>query len=249
MGKGKSFRIVTSSKNKLVSVNPGLKTQTERYISGQTKLRADRGAGEQEFWFLSRSEGNSYFMRRLSKHASYGKLLKKGELHPEIAYMMSFLAEPCANDLILDPFCGYGAIVEQLLKHFKCGCVYAADIDEAVLQSTIKKAKQYPEAKHEIFNCDVRQLIPKAGKESIDRIITDPPWGIYEMIADIKSFYREFLGIFTSLLKPRGIMVILTAQKEALLEALDETKAFTIAERHDILVSGKKSAIFKLVKG
>ena len=49
-------------------------------------------------------------------------------------------------------------------------------------------------------------------------------------------------------LKPGGCIVLLTAAKEALLHALNGTPELMLAERYDILVSGKKAGIFLLKK-
>lgn len=242
-----TFRLVISKENKLISIKPDLRCQIEHYISVKSRLKLERSKGDVEFWFLSRREGICYFMKRLSRHPSYDKILKRGELCPEIAYLMNWLAEPDKNDVFLDPFCGYGSIPEQRLKHFVFKYMYVSDINNNVLQHTRKKLRRILGLKCEILNSDVKTLEDKIGRESINKIVTDPPWGIYEKIDDIVGFYCDMLKVFGNILKPQGILVILSAKKEELLQAVKYTGVFNIVDRYDILVSGKKAAIFKAI--
>jgi tRNA G10 N-methylase Trm11 len=244
----RAFRIVTSHANRLVSVNEDLKRKMEHAIFKETGLVPNRSKPDVEFWFLYRNEGFSFFMRRLSKHASFDATLRKGELPPQLSYMLCWLSEPRKSDVVLDPFCGYGSILRQRTC-FPFEKFYAFDIkDEAARISKANITGQF------LKKCDVRKVdffaIFRCLKEaSVDTIITDPPWGIYEtlpMPAD--QFYGAMLWIFCRLLKPDGIVVLLTARHEEVAASIACVKEFIVMESSDVLVSGRKARVYKVKK-
>lgn len=244
-GGGKTFRVMTSVKNQLTSVPKGLKADLEQKIMTKTGLRVDRGLADQEFLVTVRTDGRGYFLKRLTRHKSYDKLLHKGELHPELAYMMCWLSAPDAGDLAVDPFCGYGAIPRQRANRFPFKKIYALDIDPGSLEYA-------EESLRGIDNLDMRpwdalklsELLP-AG--SVDAIITDPPWGIYQQPPEeLCGFYRRMLSQFCKVLRPNGTAVVLTGAKREFDKAVAESPGFREISRYDILVSGKKAALWSL---
>ncbi|MDR2447146.1 MAG: methyltransferase domain-containing protein [Treponema sp.] len=244
----RTFRIVTSNANRLVSVNEDLKRKMERVIFKETGLIPNRSKPDVEFWFLYRNEGFSFFMRRLSKHAPFDATLHKGELPPQLAYMLCWLSEPRKSDVILDPFCGYGSILQQRMR-FPFEKFYSFDIkDEAARISKSKIKGQF------LKKCDVRKvdfftISRRLKEESVDAIITDPPWGSYEelpMPAD--QFYDAMLRICCRLLKPDGLIVALTARNDEFALSASRIKEFAVVEVSDVLVSGRKARVYKIKK-
>lgn len=82
----------------------------------------------------------------------------------------------------------------------------------------------------------------------ISKIITDPPWGLYKDIKNITAFYALMMKEFVRVLKSGGIIVLLTARKNEFEKVLSKHKNLDLLEKYDILVSGKKSAIYKIKK-
>jgi tRNA G10 N-methylase Trm11 len=159
--------------------------------------------------------------------------------------MMCWLSRPKQGDVVTDPFCGYGSIPEQRLKHFPQADFYAFDISAEAVAST--RAKTGP-------GCHVRRaelrripdLLPETG---VDAVITDPPWGLYaETALPPENFHREMIAVFGKILKPGGIIIILTARKEELSRAAASSDCLVITGTIPVLVSGRKAAIFTLVK-
>lgn len=48
------------------------------------------------------------------------KKLNKGELRPEFSHLMCCCAKIGYDDIVCDPFCGFGSIPKQLFDNFKC---------------------------------------------------------------------------------------------------------------------------------
>ncbi|MDR0706308.1 MAG: methyltransferase domain-containing protein [Treponema sp.] len=246
--KVRTFRIVTSHANRLVSVNEDLKRKMERAISRETGLIPNRSAPDVEFWFLYRNEGFSFFMRRLSKRAPFDAAPHKGELPPQLAYMLCWLSEPRKSDVILDPFCGYGSILQQRMR-FPFEKFYSFDIkDDAARISKSKIDGRF------LKKCDVRTvdfftISRHLKEESVDAIITDPPWGNYEALPlPADQFYDAMLRTFYELLKPDGVIVALTARNGEFALSASRIQEFAIVEASDVLVSGRKASVYKVKK-
>lgn len=246
-GKARTFRLVASCKNQLVAVSKAAKSTAEKLIAAKTGLRLDRSLPDQEFWALVRDDGQAWFLRRLSRHRAYDKLLHPGELHPELAYMMCWLSSPGPTDVVADPFCGYGAIPQQRCLRFPFARLYASDAATGPLEITRQKLGGRPRVSIERRDAlTLSQALPGA----LDAIITDPPWGLYEQVGmDLEEFYRRMLEEFARALKPGGRAVILTAAKNELSAGIEAQSQLKLGARYDLLVSGKKAGLFLLIKG
>jgi hypothetical protein len=234
--KTQTFRIVTSVENKLVSVNDGIKSQLESIIASSADLAPDRSGSGYEYLFLLRSEGYAFFLKRLTYRAAHEKVLQKGELRPELCYMLNYITEPSPSDVVLDPFCGCGGIAAARALHFPCRAVYASDTD----LHRVKKAPRvvYREA-------DISKLHEWLPPASVNKIVTDPPWGLYDSDLDIEELYAVMFARFERVLTSDGVIVLLTAQKELTRRLLQEPRfKLGITQAFDILVSGKKAGVF-----
>jgi tRNA G10 N-methylase Trm11 len=244
----KTFRIVTSHANRLISVNEELKRKMEHAILMETGLIPNRSRPDVEFWFLYRNEGFSFFMRRLSKHASFDAALRKGELPSQLAYMLCWLSDPRKSDVVLDPFCGYGSILRQRM-HFPFEKFYAFDIKaEAARISKINVTGQFLK-KCEVRTVDFFAIFRCLKEESVDAIITDPPWGLYEALPmPAAQFYGAMMRICCGLLKPDGVFVLLTTRHDEVAASIACVKEFIVVEHSDVLVSGRKARVYKIKK-
>jgi tRNA G10 N-methylase Trm11 len=187
-------------------------------------------------------------MERLTKHRSFDKTLHRGELSPQLAWMMCWLSKPRKEDVVLDPFCGYGAIPGQRINRFPLKKMYAFDRDEGALKCTRSKLKG--EERCDIRKLDFRDIPSALPEKSVDTIITDPPWGMFEETdIPLEKFYAAMIRGFRRVLKDQGRVVILTAAKEEFLAALKASGGpgeLELRESLQVLVSGKKAGLFSL---
>ena len=245
----RTFRIITSYANQLTAIGENARRSAEYHIARQTGLRLSRSKSDVEFWFLYRSEGFSLFMQRLSYHSSFDKVLHKGELTPPLAYALCTAARLPKDALVMDPFCGYGAIPKACLADFPVRTCYAFDISDEALSYTRRAmtgiaAKRAVIRKRDVYT--LPSLIPAA---SLDAIITDPPWGFYERLPfHLPRFYADMLELFAAMLKPDGSITLLTAQTDLVKSIVEESNPLIIEETISALVSGKKASIFRLKK-
>ncbi len=240
----KNFRIVISKENALTKIDNHYLIKIENYFSVLLKLKIHRANPDLEIWIIIRSEGFTFIGIRISKHANYEKVLHKGELHPQIANIMCRMANIHPTDTVLDPFAGYGAIPLECANHFNAAKIFAGEKDKQVyflLKEKLLKTGVVVGKWDGLNNNSFTN-------GSIDKIITDPPWGQFREISEINTFYRQMLTESERLLKPSGLAVVLTAQKGVLVEQLKSVPNLTLNNRYDILLSGKKAGVFLIKK-
>ncbi len=152
---------------------------------------------------------------------------KSGMIPPKLAKMMINLANKEKDQVILDPFCGSGTILQEaiLLGYEK---VVGSDLSpEAVAGAKDNLAwlfKNYKidekKQKVEIFQQDVRTLSVKFPKKDIDAIVTEPYLGsprvrgfsinqIKSEISKLETLYLGALGEFQRIINRYGIIVII----------------------------------------
>ncbi|NUM36606.1 MAG: methyltransferase domain-containing protein [Candidatus Brocadiae bacterium] len=243
--KNKSFRIIASQENQTISVSSILMRNWEKKIQDLLGFSINRSKPDLEFWFLYRREGYGFFAMRLTSHTAYEKILEKGELRPELAYIMAALAQAHPEDILLDPFCGSGAIPFALAL-FPNKKIIASDNAKEKIHQLHLKAKL--EGKKIEVQCLDALELEKVYQNQINKIITDPPWGFFSMQSiDLEEFYSKMMKSFLSILKRNGKIVALIGKKDTFEKVLAKfSLTLEIAKKYDILVSGKKAAIYVL---
>lgn len=248
--RAKTFRIFSSIENSLVAIDKKPLGRLENRLEKLTKLRVEfnKKAADIEFWFLRRSEKIGFFMLRVTKNK---KKLEKGELRPELTNILCLLSKPKDDDVFLDPFCGSGAI--PLERSRICGYkgIFACDKNEEIVKKFKDEIKSIGSKKlnRSFFTKKVDFLSNSFDDGYFTTIVTDPPWGFFEKIDNIGKFYNDIISEMYRIIKPNGIIVLLTANRDEVIKSLENFRTkLKLLERFDILVSGKKSSIFKITK-
>jgi 16S rRNA G966 N2-methylase RsmD len=251
---GGPFRVRFSRENQFVSVDKSVMDYAEKFIARATGLHPDRFDPSIEFWYLVRREGKSIFAARISKKQSTEKYLEKGELRPEIVQLVTALARVGPEDrVLLDPFAGYGAIPEQLSRLQKGCVVYASDIDPELASHLARRFSGNSRVRVRVGDALDLSWIATA---SVDAIVTDPPWGFFDSDSykgerSIEKLYAGMLASFDRVLSPRGRALVITGAKNEFRDAVLASASFAFCAeetrfRTDILINGKKSAVFEL---
>lgn len=240
----KTFRVRYSVNNQFVSIDKSFTRKIEENIFRLTKAKIDRVNPQTEYWFIKRSENIGFFCRLLNKRKHTEKDLNKGELRPELAYLICMLGELSKDSTVLDPFVGYGSIPKQIKKHFPYKKILASDLSSSRIEELERKFRKDKNVQVAVRDAlDMQDIITS----SIDAIITDPPWGYYEDIGDMELFYKNMLREFCRVLKDNGMIVILSARKSE-FETASADLNLRLHKRIDTLVNGKKAAVYLLRK-
>lgn len=236
-----SFRVIFSNENQLSSAPTSLWMKLEKKISRETGSTVDRTNPDSEYWLIKRADSKCFFGKRITKHPDYANILGKGELRPEVASFMVYLSHPEKADVVFDPCAGAGGIIKSRLKSGFTRLI-ASDNDP---QRVSELKNKFP--KVEVKKLDVTQM-SEIPTNSIDKIITDPPWGNYEVKkGSVELFYQKMFQELTRVLKNKGVLVILTGQKDVADQEIPK-HPLNILEKYDVLVSGKKARLYKIEK-
>ena len=240
-----SFRTRFVRENQFEKIDKKLVIKVEENVLKRSKLKIDRVSPSTEIWFDIRREGFAFCGQLISKREFTEKNLNKGELRPELAYLMCCFAELKENDVIAEPFCGYGSIPIQLAKKFRFLHLYVSDIDEEKI-TALKEKKYFKQ--NDFVSVEVQDAfsLKQIKDNSVDVIISDPPWGFFEDVGDIALFYDKMFCSFKRILKNDGKMIILSARKDELKYAAEKNN-YKIIERVDTLINGKKACVYMII--
>lgn len=240
-----TFRCMFSDANRLCAINGGTRAQLERAIHS---ARVDRVSPQTELLLLRRTEGLILFLLRLSKREGTEKTLKKGELAPSVCAAMIHMVAPQPQDTFCDPFAGHGAVGIARLRACGCKQLLLSDTDPAM----VSHMQSQPSLRGRGVSISVKDAFAMdtwAEKASIDAIATDPPWGFFAPLPlPAQEFYSNMLAQFAWALAPGGRLCVLSANKEAFEQAQAEHPVFAFFPRVDLLVNGKKAALYPAVR-
>lgn len=197
-----------------------------------------------ELCLSRRHEGLDLCLLKLPREE---EAVAKGELHPPLARIMCLLAGLGPQDNFLDPCAGYGSILKARVGLGPFRKAMALDINAAMVEGLRNRFRAHPRRQC-IFvgQADALSLEGLRAGE-IDRLVSDPPWGLWEDIPDLGGFYRDLLSTASRVLAIRGKAVILSAVKTEMEAAIEASPLCTL-DRYDILVSGKKAGLWLLGK-
>jgi 16S rRNA G966 N2-methylase RsmD len=236
---GHFFRLMRLKSGAPQPLDTSERAKLETNINRDFGLLPNTHLARNDFYVIERDSLPAFLSLRLPKAKFKREKTAAGELKPELAHILCLAAGLKAKYKVADPFAGHGAIPLEAIRGFGCKQVLAVD------QNTIlPDRRNHPEILWR--EADSRHL-SFLEDNSLDRIVTDPPWGIYTEITDTATFYRGILNEFHRILKSGGVAVILTGWNE-FNETLEQISGFKIIGQWDILVSGKKATLFKMQK-
>jgi len=239
-----TFRVRFVNENQFAKVDKNIARRAEETVIRNSKLFLDRVSPSTEIWYSIRREGFAFCGQLISKREFTEKNLNKGELRPEIAYLLCCFTGVNDGDVVLDPFCGFGSIPIQLVKHFRFSKLFISDIDKKKIDFVSEK-KQFKNAQNINIRVSDAFSLNHIKDKSVNIIITDPPWGFYEDIGDVVEFYNKMFESFKRVLAENGTVVVLSARKEELEKAVGNSNLKIVKSLHT-LVNGKKAGVYKI---
>jgi 23S rRNA G2445 N2-methylase RlmL len=164
-----------------------------------------------------------------------------------IAYAMIVLSDIKKGESILDPMCGSGTIPMEAASLFKNKVkIIAGDIDERCVQGSIENARLNNLDKYiEFKKIDAVRLEDYIS--SVDKIITNPPYGVRIEKRNLKEFYKKFL-LSSAKVLDEGKITLITLKANMFRHILFNTRKYRIIHERVVEAGGIYPHIFVLQK-
>ena len=201
-----SFRLSFVKENDKVLIDANLKKAVEITLKKATKKSIFYASQEAELVFLSKTDGTNLFMKRLFDGIKLFN--EKYEIHLDEAFLINFLSEPNASEVVLDPFAGNGVLPYARAKFFKKANVIA-NTDDKVQSDNLKKlAKGLKDKSFSVLNYDF--LSENFPIRFIDKVVTNVCDLAYQKTFKANQFFAEF---FEKLFDLKVKIVVVTTSR------------------------------------
>ncbi len=243
--KASTFRIMVQKGSRLVHIPKEIQKKIITNVTHQTGLLFSPLKADMEIWFMLRTEGFAYCTIKFPSQFIQPTKTEKGELQPHLAYLLNVLSQPRHDDVYLDPFAGYGSLPYNRAKSFRYRKILAYDKDSVLVSALKKRLERFPTTYVELGDAF---RLTRVGDKTINKIVTDPPWGIYDTELEVDTgWFTGLLKEFQRVIIPGGIIVLLTGKPEALKAALPSFDTFSVKQEITTLVNGKKATVFVIL--
>lgn len=149
---------------------------------------------------------------------------KSGMLPPKLARIMVNLSQAQSNDILLDPFCGSGTVLQEALL-LGINKVIGSDISNKAVKDTqsnlewLTSSIPHLASRFQILHSDIQNLSEKL-KEKVDLIVTEPFLGpplkgnepfsrIKKVVQEESKLYLNSFQAFKKILQKEGKIVII----------------------------------------
>jgi tRNA (guanine10-N2)-dimethyltransferase len=149
----------------------------------------------------------------------------------KLARCMVNLAQPVAGDVVLDPFCGTGAM---LIEAGLMGCrVVGFDVQWRMVRGSLRNLKHFGVAADGVMMADVRQMPVR----QVDCIVTDPPYGrsAKTLGREVSDIVDDFLHVAADRVA-RGRRLCIAFPKGIRIARLAGDSGFKVVESHYVYV-------------
>ncbi|NSW58362.1 MAG: methyltransferase [Armatimonadetes bacterium] len=190
------------------------------------------------------ADNHACFGLRLSTDAMANRSAVSGvaSLRPTVARAMCLLSDPQPGQVVLDPMCGTGTILAERAPGLPQATLIGSDRWPPALAS----AGQTLSGAGACLLLADAQYLPLADA-SIDRIITNPPWGrrVGSHRQD-RRLYPRFLAEAVRVLKSGGLLVVLSLERRLMFDCLDALPELELLSRTLINIGGMQPSIYLL---
>jgi tRNA G10 N-methylase Trm11 len=147
-----------------------------------------------------------------------------GSMPPKLAKIMLNLSGAKVDQVIIDPFCGSGTMIQQALI-LGFSDIIGSDASPKAVEDTnknlqwLKSKIKFQSEKVKVIQCDARQLAKRLKNTEVDVVVTEPylgpplkgnepPVRIEQIVKELSSLYVDSFKSFVKLLKTQGRVVI-----------------------------------------
>lgn len=214
--KGRTGRLVTSKQANLSAV-----------VISKNKLLSENGAE-----IIIVNHNNNYFLGKTLAVQPFAELSERdygrpqrddhsGMLPPKLAQIMLNLSQTNKHELILDPFCGSGTVLQEALWQQRKNLI-GSDISNKAINDTQKNLSWLEQRYNlltnvKLLSASVLELFKFIKPNSISAIVTEPDLGRPDLnsknqkieIVRLEKLYIQSYQVFFNLLKPKGLVVMI----------------------------------------
>lgn len=212
LGPVRTVRIVTRMTARYPFPRQHLRDQAEARIAGMIgqRFRTVEESGAYELWITAGPRLLTVDLRltpESQRHRLRESPHREGGLRPAVAAALVRASRPLEGELFCDPFCGIGTIgFERSHYGLPYSGLLLGDRDSFAVSSTAMNFGRFHEPRR-ICRWDARRL-PLAD-DSIDSIVTNPPFGVKSRARDLPILYRDAFAEMGRVLSPAGRALVL----------------------------------------
>ena len=235
------YRLMFSEDGQLAGVPAGSRSRLEQAVSRATGGRFTPRGGGDEYWAITRRDlGEVLFCQRIPRPARSKP--PKGGLAPDLAELIVNATRPRADDVVLDPFAGSGALIAaRTTKPFRVAI--CSDLGYADGSAELLPGVEGTPGVRTLAD-DARSLV-SVPDCSVDVVVTDPPWGEFDQTnSEPETLLADALGSIRRVLRPGGQVAMLLSRRLA-----DQTvelwrqHGFERSRSYDLLVNGHPATL------
>ncbi len=245
-GRRLSFRVVTRLSGPQEFRRLDLQRAVEQGIAERDDHKWQLGGDEAEVEFWATMLGDELLIAiRLSdeqmRHRDYKVAHRPASLRPSVAAAMAWLSDPQDEDVVLDPMCGVGTILIERANLGRYKMLLGGDSDpEAMEAARANVGTRYKPIELRPWDAVAMPL----ADASIDKIITNLPWGIKAGSRGAnRRLYPRLIEEFNRVLRPGGKMVLLTSEA-ALMRGLIGREQIRVNRAFAVTILGRSAAIY-----
>jgi len=167
-----------------------------------------------------------------------------------LAYGMLRIAGVDDGDVLLDPFCGGGTIPIEAAQVWDGSVnIFGSDINNRFLEGARRNAEAAGVEKHVSFRIADARRLEEFYEPSIDRIVTNPPYGVrMDREKNLRETYFNFLNSASKIMKPDGRIVVISLRAAAFRSIVFKTRRFKLVHERVVETGGLYPHVFVLEK-
>jgi len=246
LNKDLTFSVTVSIIGKRKFTQDFLKRIIVKALKNKNLIFKNKGKPDLDFSIIIENE-TVFFGLRLFKEPLHKRDYKKhslpASLKSNIAYSMLELANVTKKEIVLDPMCGIGTI--PIEAAFMGAKPIGFDINSKSIHLAKKNAKKAnKEIKFEQRNALNTKLFPN----SIDKIVSNLPFGKQTSLVSKETFFKRFLKEASRILKKHGVCVFLTAHSRLISSLVRKINDLKIIHERNISLFGLNPKIIIIKK-
>jgi tRNA (guanine6-N2)-methyltransferase len=249
LGSPRTVRFVTRMIGRYPYPRQHLRDQVEGRFAGLLgrKYRRVDENGFLEIWVTAGRKVLSVDLRVSGeelRHRSYQERHREGGLRPAVAAALIRYSRPQADELFCDPFCGTGTLgIERSHYGLRYSGLFLGDRDVAATSAAALNFGRLHEPKR-ICAWDARAL-PLADA-SVDRVVTNPPFGNKIRVRDLPGLYVGALSEIARVLRPDGRAVLVVGDANLLRSSVESVTGLREQSCFGVELQGRPATVVLL---